>query len=786
MPDLLLEIGTEEIPARMIDAASDELSRRVVDMLDRERLIKMADHHAPSTPRRLAVIALGVAPRQPDITEQLTGPPVKAAFKDGTPTAAAHAFAKKAGVAVDQLQRVTTPKGEYLAAQVTTKGRTASEVLAEALPREIAALSWPKNMYWRAAKPERFVRPIRWIVALLDDEIIPLEFAGIRAGRESRGHRILSNHAAISIPKPGDYAARLSEASVMVNAATRRERILESLETAPASGERPKAKGSSPTTDDLRPTTLRYRADGSLLSTVVNLTEFPSVILGSFDEEFLSLPEEVLVTVMRDHQKYFAVEDANGKLAPHFLAVLNTSGDPDGLIRHGNERVLRARFNDARFFWQTDQKIPLRDRVELLKKVTFQKDLGSYYEKTMRVQRLGSLVCETLRSAGVSVRAGIVYKAALLSKTDLTTELVKEFTELQGIVGGLYARVQELNRPSEARLPDEARECVATAIYDHYKPESMDDAVPRSLEGAVLSLCDKADTIAGMFALGLIPSGSKDPFALRRQANAIIRIVAEHKLPLGATSVLWKAYVNYRDADAVAKFASEEKLAKGMGELKRSTGVMWRSTWRPPHPAAHMCMLALDEFMIERLEFYLRDALKVHYDVVNAVLASGSDDVNDAIARARAVSAVRGTDDFTSISAAFKRMKNILRQAREKNIAIPNIAHVGTGVPPVLAERSSAASVKGPSAAEVDAESSLMEALGAVLPRFQSHRAARDYAAALREMATLRQPIDLFFDKVMVMVEDTAVRGRRLALLQSIVNEFSSIADFSEIVTESK
>ena len=253
----------------------------------------------------------------------------------------------------------------------------------------------------------------------------------------------------------------------------------------------------------------RWREDKELLDTVVNLTEYPSAILGSFDVEFLTLPEEVLVTVMRDHQKYFAVEDASGKLAAHFLAVLNTDGDRDGIIRHGNERVLRARFNDARFFWQTDQKKPLRERLELLRHVTFQKDLGSYYDKTIRVQRLASWLSEIVKQSGMAVRPGIVHKAACLAKTDLTTELVKEFTELQGIVGGLYARVQELDE----HLSDDVRQGISTAIYDHYKPESMDDSVPRTVEGAVLSIADKADSIAGMFALGLIPSGSKDPFA---------------------------------------------------------------------------------------------------------------------------------------------------------------------------------------------------------------------------------------------------------------------------------
>ena len=296
----------------------------------------------------------------------------------------------------------------------------------------------------------------------------------------------------------------------------------------------------------------RWREDKSLLDTVVNLTEWPAAILGAFDPEFLELPEEVLVTVMRDHQKYFAVEDSRGSLSPHFLAVLNTDGDPDGIIRHGHERVLRARFNDARFFWQTDQKHPLRERTAWLKNVTFQKDLGSYWDKVLRVQRVCSWLCEKIRQGGIAVRPGVVHKAALLAKTDLTTELVKEFTELQGIVGGLYARVQELDPDLKA----EAREAVAVAIYDHYKPESMEDSVPRTVEGAVLSITDKADSIAGMFALGLQPTGSKDPFALRRQANGIVKTIAEHKLPVSLSQLFKDAREAYRGTVAEKKFAA--------------------------------------------------------------------------------------------------------------------------------------------------------------------------------------------------------------------------------------
>jgi glycyl-tRNA synthetase beta chain len=714
MSDFLLEIGTEEIPARMIDSAREELARRVAELLSRERLGN-ASIEAYSTPRRLAVLASGVAEAQPDVTEQVTGPSLKVAYKDGAPTPAAEAFAKKVNVPISALEKITTPKGEYLAATVQKKGRSAAEILAESLPKEIGGIYWAKNMYWRGKSAERFVRPVRWLVTLLDGQVVPLEFAGIRASGTSEGHRILSS-GALAVRQPRNYVETLADGSVIASAAEREHRIRKALDAATRT-----IQGA------------RWREDKSLLDTVVNLTEFPSVVLGSFDPEFLALADEVLVTVMRDHQKYFALEDTNGKLLPHFLAVLNTSGDPDGLIRHGNERVLRARFNDARFFWNTDQKIPLRERVEMLKSVTFQKDLGSYFEKTRRVQKLGSLIAEAIRSASGTVRPGIVFKAGLLCKTDLTTELVKEFTELQGIVGGLYARVQEL----DPIMPEANHEAIADAIYDHYKPESMDDDVPRSVEGGVLAIADKADSIAGMFALGLQPTGSKDPFALRRAANGIVKIIAEHKLPLPISKLFADARTEYAGSEAEKRFDPKVNFDESIAN-----------------------------FMRERLEFYLRDIRGFAYDVVKAVLAAGSDDVVDAIARAGAVSEVRGSEDFVSISVAFKRMKNILRQARETKVTI--------------------AEQLDPTALTEDAEKQLAAAIPYAVAAIRQLREAKDYSAGLAHISRLRQPVDAFFDKVMVMVDDQRVRANRLALLRDLLSEFSTIADFSEIVTEGK
>jgi glycyl-tRNA synthetase beta chain len=712
MPDFLLEIGCEEIPARMIDAASRELRERLHTLLQRERIEPAEAILHLDTPRRLAVLAPGIPASQPDITEQVSGPSAQIAYKDGQPTPAAVAFAKKVGVDLEKLEKVSTPKGEYLAATVTRKGRAAAEILAETLPKEISTLYWPKNMYWRK-RGESFVRPVRWLVAMLDEQIVPLELFGIRAGNTSRGHRIIGP-ARAPISNPSAYVDALRDAKVL-GAAEREHVIRKALDVATRT-----IPGA------------RWREDKPLVSTVVNLTEFPSVILGSFDPEFLDLPEEVLVTVMRDHQKYFAIEDANGKLLPHFLAVLNTASDSDGLIRHGNERVLRARFNDARFFWQADQKRTLRQRVELLRNVTFQKDMGSYYDKTLRVQRLASSLAETVKQSGIAMRPGVVHKAALLAKTDLTTELVKEFTELQGIVGGLYARVQELD---EDMKPD-VQVAVSRAIYDHYKPESMEDSAPATVEGAVLSIADKADSIAGMFALGLIPSGSKDPFALRRQANGIVKTIAEHKLPLRLSEIMADARVRYKGSEAEKRFSNA-----AYAESIRS-------------------------FFRERLEFYLKDARGYAYDVVSAVLAVDSDDVVDAAARADAVSKVRGSADFESISSAFKRMKNILRQAAEKT--------------KVIALRVDLAGLRE------ESERDLAALIPQTVATVEKLREARDYERALLEIAKLRPVIDKFFDKVMVMVDDDHLRANRLALLQTVVKEFSTIADFSEIVTEGK
>jgi glycyl-tRNA synthetase beta chain len=693
MADFLLEIGLEEVPARMIAAAEAELGKRVGELLKRERLVaENAKVTTFSTPRRSAVLAEGVEAKQADNEKVVMGPSWKIAFKDGAPTAAAEAFAKKAGIAVAEIKKIETSKGEYVGATVKLIGRTAAEILTAELPKEVLAIYWAKNMYWRAAKPERFVRPVRWVVAMLDAEVVPLEIAGIAAGNSSRGHRVLFGEAPVVIEGAKSYPEALRAAFVVVDVAERRQTIRKALDAATR-----KVDGA------------RWREDEALVDTVTHLTEWPSVILGEFEREYLELPEEVLVTVMRDHQKYFAVEDAQGKLAPDFVAVLNTQADDEGaaIIRHGNARVLRARFKDARFFWDMDQKTPLAKRMESLKNVTFQKELGSYYWKTEQNLAVANALATILKGVNAPFDEAALFKAVELAKTDLTTELVKEFTELQGVIGGLYARAQGLSEP------------IARAIYDQYTPASIEDPIPVSVEGQLLGIADRVQTIVAMFGIGNAPTGSKDPFALRRAANSVVKILAESELPLTLSNV-----VN----------------ASGVSDAGKAQ---------------------VAEFFRERLHFYLKDVRGFAYDVVNAVLAAGADDVRDAIARAEALTSVRGSADFAAVAAACKRIKNILKQAEEKGFSsdprkIGKLALEGID----LWDRSKE-----------------------IAPQIAKLREQRNYGEALVLIATLRPTIDQFFDKVMVLDADEAVRSANLGLIAEVVRNFSSIADFSEIVT---
>jgi glycyl-tRNA synthetase beta chain len=637
--NFLLEIGTEEIPHWMIPGALDQLQQAY--WFDRQVQVD-------ATPRRLVVQSGGFPERTADQEQIIKGPPISAGDK------AAAGFAKKQGVELSAMTKV----GDYYELRKQIPGRAVRDILSETLPATILGIQWPKTMYWTDGKAgPRFIRPIRWIVALLDDQVIPFELAGVESGNITRGHRILGSS---SIPVIFDtYQNELDKNFVRLSADHRRDKIVTEISQ------------------------LGAKLDADLIETLTFITEYPTAIRGDFDPAFLELPAEVLTTVMRHHQKYFSVESAPGKLAPHFVAVMNTSGDPEGLVKRGNERVLKARFNDARFFWDVDQHKKLADRVADLSHVTFQAKLGSYLEKTERIVKL----VDELGGNGHAQRA------AHLCKTDLTTEMVKEFTDLQGQVGGLYARHQ--GEP----------ESVAQAVYDHYKPLSMDGEIPATHEGQLVALADKLDTLRGCFAVGLVPTGSKDPFALRRAAQGVVKILVEAKL-------------DYKLDDLAT------------GDLR--------------------------EFLLDRIKYFFREICGFKYDEVNAVLASGCGTLSDVEARLTALAAVRPTEDFEPLAASFKRIQNILKQAAFE----PN---------DVL-------------------DQSLLEdgperALYADFVRVRDAAKVETYPKALEQIASLRPRVDIFFDKVLVNAKDERVRNNRLTLLHNLLTEFSTIADFSEIVT---
>ncbi len=645
----LLEIGTEEISDWMIVSALNNLQEMFQALLDQHALGgKVASTAA--TPRRLVLRAEGLVERQSDTEELVLGPPKSVG------AGAAAGFAKKMGTTPDQLKTETTAKGEYLAFSKRTQGQATAAILARELPNLILKIQWPKTMYWNGKGSERFIRPVRWLVALLGDTVVPFKIGCVHSGDTTVGHRLLGRPSILVTIE--DFEHQLKSNGVILSADQRRDKIETEIAGLLA------GKG------------LKVKPDPDLLQTLVYITEFPTAILGGFDSQYLELPQEVLVTVMRHHQKYFSVEDANGNLAPNFIAVMNTNADPDGLVRQGNERVLRARFNDARFFWQVDQKKPLAARVEDLKNVTFQAKVGSYFQKTERVVAL-------VEQLGGDKHA---QRAARLCKCDLTTDMVKEFTDLQGIVGGLYAQAQ--NEPKE----------IWQAIYDHYNPLSMEGDIPSTAEGRLLSLADKWDTLTSCFNVGMIPTGSKDPFALRRAAQGVVRIIVEGKLP----------------------FTLETTDAQ------------------------------LSEFLRDRVEYYFRDVRGFAYDEVRACMATGCTDLIDLEARLQRVKAVRPTPDFEPLAASFKRIKNILKQAEYKD---------GGGYREELFE-------PGP---ESDLYKEIRRTEGQPLES---------------RIGPLRPKVDLFFDKVLVNAPDPNIRRNRLALLQSLLTEFSDVADFSEIVTE--
>lgn len=702
--ELLFEIGAEEIPAGMLPRAVAELK----SILEKHVVAESLGNVTIETfgaPRRLAARVNGLIVKQADIEMEVTGPPKTVAYDaQGAPTRAAVSFAERQGVSLHELKTVQTAKGEFLAARVIKRGRTTFELLLEILPRVIHDLSWPRTMTWAGLQGARFIRPIRWIVAVLDGKPLKFSFGGVTAGDVTRGHRFLGKPE-IKVRDFAEYEKKLRANGVIVRQEERREKITRELAA--------HAKRAG----------YHVHEDAHLLELVTYLNEYPAVIEGDFDSSFLELPDEILITVMRDHQKYFAVEKRGGELAPHFLAVINLAKDTHGLVRAGHERVLRARFVDARFFWESDQKCKLADILPKLQKVTYESRLGSYFDKVERVRAIARWLTEQWYSLGmVQARVADADRAAELAKCDLATEMVREFTELQGVVGGLYARAQ-----------GESDE-VADAVYDHYRPVGLDDPIPRNLTGCAVALADKLDSIVGCFTVGVVPTGSSDPYALRRAALGIVKIILEKKV-----------YVSVPLAVGAAAKALHNHPPRKSVTAQQEAQVL--------------------EFLLERARFVLREKSGYAYDEVNAVFRAGSDDLVDADKRLRALKSIRKSKNFEPLAVSFKRIRRILEKA---GVPAEAIAHVN------------------PELFEKDAERELYAAVRKAAGKVSEDKRAGKFLEALEEIAGLRKVVDQFFVDVMVMADDEAVRNNRLALLVELLREFTTIADFAELGGEEK
>ena len=686
--NLLLEIGTEEIPAAFIPGALDNLARLAGEHLDREYLT-YEDVSTIGTPRRLVLFVKNLPDRQPDREEIITGPPAKVAFlSDGKPTKAGEGFARSHGARVDDLQVEDTEKGLYIVLRRIVPGRETIELLSELLPLVITAIPFPKTMRW-GTEDLRFARPIRWLVALYGEDVVPFSLAGVEAGSESRGHRFMAPEA-IRVPSnPEGYVKALEGVFVLADPSVRRNRLLKEARNATAS-----VSGN-------------ILSDDELVDINTYLTEFPSAVCGSFDKRFLALPRDVLITCMREHQKYFAVVDYNDDLMPHFVAINNTRSPRPGLVCEGHERVLRARLSDADFFFKEDLKRPLEAFVADLSGMIFHKRLGTVLDKIHRVKALAHYLAEQVAQDKVEV----VERAAWLCKADLLTEMVGEFPSLQGIIGREYAL-----------LSGESRE-VANAIEEHYMPVRSGGKLPESLPGALLSIADKMDTICGTIAIGLKPSGTADPYGLRRLALGILRIVEERSMSLSLKALI-----------AEASHQLENQLPEVSKEL--TTEVI--------------------TFFKRRFSYDLTAAGGMDHDVVEAATRVEFDDVKDCILRAKALAAVRSRPELEPLSVAFKRIMNILKGFEGGTV--------------------------NPSLLEAEQEKALYEVYLSVEKKVGVSLESRDYEQALVTLLSLKPQVDSFFDHVMVMTEDPDVRANRLALLWNIARLFLRIGDLSAIV----
>jgi glycyl-tRNA synthetase beta chain len=692
MDTLLLEIGTEEIPAGYIEAALSAMSSLMLQRMKDER-IEHGGAKTFGTPRRLAVMIEGVSAKQAPLITEVTGPPEKAGFDDsGRPTVAGIKFAEKMGVPVKSIKIKRTDKGSYLCAVKTDPGLSSKEVLKRLLPQIITAIPFPKVMKW-ADLDVRFARPIQSVLALLGRQIIPFEIGNIKSGRYAFGHRFMHS-GKIGISHPAEYLEKLKSAHVIADISERKNDIRKQIENIAAG-----MKG-------------RVLEDDDLVNVVTNLVEYPVPVAGKFDELYLEVPDEILINSMREHQKYFAVTGDNGRLLPCFIAVNNTMAKNMALVARGHERVLRARLEDARFFYRNDINVPMDKWVEKLKGVLFQARLGSMYGKTERIEKL----TEYLSDANCPEIKKHAVRAARLCKADLVSQVVGEFPKLQGVMGRIYA----------ANAGEEKD--VAVAVEEHYRPVYSGGALPATTVGAVVGIADKIDSICGCFSAGLIPTGASDPYALRRQGIGIIQIMLDKKFSFSLKALIEKSLILF----------DKEKT----GEIKETVEKVFG-------------------FLENRVSHLLVEQ-GYSKDVVSAIVSVSADNIPDVWNKAAALQKLRSAPDFEPLAVAFKRVVNIIKKSAAE-IADLRAFTVNERL------------------FEKECESALFSAYRDVEIRVSGNLVKKDFEQALLDIASLKIPVDAFFEGVLVMTDDRDIRNNRLALLGSISGLFTLFADFSKI-----
>lgn len=688
--DLLLEIGMEEVPARFVRGAMEQLKEKTEKWLQTSRLT-YREVRAYATPRRLAVLVTGLADRQEDVNEEIKGPARKIALdENGGWSKAALGFSRSNGVVPEDLYFKELGGVEYVYARKSSQGADTVSLLPEALPALVTSLTFPKNMRW-GSHELRYVRPIRWLVALYGTEVVPFEIAGVPSGRTTRGHRFLGAEA--EIPEPKQYVDTLRRQHVLADVEERQAAILAGIE------ELSKQKGWNIAVKD------------DLLEEVLFLVEIPTVLSGSFDPSFLDIPQDVLITSMREHQRYFPVLDGQGKLLPHFVTVRNGDALSLDVVAKGNEKVLRARLSDAKFFYEEDKKLAIPDALAKLENIVYHEELGTVADKVRRVRAIADRLAAHLKTDGQT--KADVSRAADICKFDLVSQMVYEFPELQGIMGEDYARLAG------------EREAVARAVNEHYSPRNAGDTPPDSLAGAIVGIADKIDTIVGCFSIGIVPTGSQDPYALRRQASGIVSTMLAHEMELTLDDLFGIALGVH----------AERGLKRGEREIRSD----------------------LDEFFALRVKNVLSEQ-GIRYDVVDAVLGAGAGDVRRTVLRAHALQrqiAEENKEAFRPAVEAFNRVCNLAGKADSRKVD-----------PQLFAE---------------PAEGALYKAWQDAHDAFRSAMAEAKADEALAALSSLSGPVAAFFDAVMVMAEDEAVRGNRLALLGLIADDVKSFADFAKL-----